>query len=472
MFALFRSARTNDRAQKAQAIKAALAERWDLEHTFALPGEGPANVLVEALNLLAHRLHGFVRDLTKRNVETATVAPQTHAIAHKVLQSSEALTQRTEQIEATCRNLAAGIGAAADNAGRALGQSASIVGEIEQTGVLTGQALERMQVMHQDVEQLSTAIADLERKSRSIGSIIESISDIADKTGLLSLNAFIEAARAGAHGAGFGVIANEIRQLSQETAQAAQEVKDSLSSIGGLVQETVAAITRVQDGVVAGLDGNRKASAALGQVSQEHRRFHHHLESVLGAVGEQKKAVALFAEDLARISAIGKEGRSDSGTLAELADKIKLLTEQQLLATGFFILPQYRKAERAVLAMAEDPDIRTPGTRTDQALQRCIQSHPYLELVYLTDTAGVQLSSNVHRKGQTLVCDASVKGKNWSGKTWFRKVRETGHSYISDIYKSDASQAFCLTISVPVHRDAAWVGVLGADIHFEDLLNI
>jgi methyl-accepting chemotaxis protein len=472
MFALFQSNLKNERAKKAQAIQSALAEHWDLDRTFSLPGQGPANVLVETLNLLARRLHLFVLDLTKRNVETATVAPLTHAIAHKVRQSSESLSQRTEQIEATCRKLADGIGATADNANRALGQSASIVGEIEQTGSLTDQALKRMHVMNQDVDQLSRAITDLERKSQSIGSIIESISDIADNTGLLSLNAFIEAARAGVHGAGFGVIANEIRQLSQETAQAAQEVKDSLLGISELIQETVAAVARVQEGVVSGLDGNQVASAALSQVNLEHRRFHNHLESVIGAVSEQKKAVALLADDLARISTIGKEGRSDSVTLAKLAEKIKLLTEQQLLATGFFILPQYRKAERAVLAIAEDPDVRTPGLHTDQALQRCMQPLSYLELVYLTDAEGVQISSNVHREEHILTCDSSTKGKNWGGKMWFRKVRETGQSYISDIYKSEASDAFCLTISVPVYRDTVWVGVLGADIHFENLLHI
>ncbi|MCK7470714.1 MAG: methyl-accepting chemotaxis protein [Desulfomicrobium escambiense] len=101
--------------------------------------------------------------------------------------------------------------------------------------------------MEQDVRRLTTAIAELDNQSRSIGSIIESISDIADHTGLLSLNAFIEAARAGAHGAGFGVIANEIRQLSQESARAAQEIKDSLSGISNLIQETVDAVTRVEE---------------------------------------------------------------------------------------------------------------------------------------------------------------------------------------------------------------------------------
>ena len=48
-------------------------------------------------------------------------------------------------------------------------------------------------------------------------------------------------------------------------------------------------------------------------------------------------------------------------------------------------------------------------------MQRCIQPHSYLELVYLTDTGGVQVSSNVHRKGQILTRDPSARGKNWSG---------------------------------------------------------
>jgi len=472
MFSFFHASDTIRRADKAQSIKKDLAGRWDLARTLSLPGEGPANLLVDAINQMFDRLQAFVIDLTRRNVETATVAPLTHAIATKVRQSSESLSQGAEQIEETCRRLAEGIGASANSANRALEQSATIVDEIDRTGTLTDQALQRMHAMEQDVGRLSTAIAELDRKSRTIGSIIETISDIADNTGLLSLNAFIEAARAGAHGAGFGVIAHEIRQLSQETARAAQEVKDSLLGISELIQETVGAVSRVQEGVDSGVQGNHEASVALNQVSRDHRRFHTHLESVISAVSDQKKAVALFADDLARISAIGKEGRSDSGTLAELAEKVNLLTEQQLLATGIFILPQYRKAENAVTAVADDPDIRAPGSRTDQALQRHMLPLSYLELVYLTDADGSQVSSNVFRSGATTTCDPTARGKNWSRKDWFRNVRETGKSYISEIYKSEATNSFCLTISVPVYRDGGWVGVLGADINFEDLLNI
>jgi methyl-accepting chemotaxis protein len=193
---------------------------------------------------------------------------------------------------------------------------------------------------------------------------------------------------------------------------------------------------------------------------------------VISGVSNQKKAVSLFADDLSNISTIGKEGKIDSAQLAELAERVKVLTEEQLLSSGIFILPQYRKAEAEVVAIATDPDIRTVGTATDQALQRRMQPLSFLELVYLTDTAGLQVSSNVFRKERTIVSDASARGKNWSQKPWFRKVKETGKPYISEIYRSEATNSFCLTISVPVYRQSAWVGVLGADISFGDLLNI
>jgi len=472
MFTLLKSATKKGRAEKALEIKASLSERWDLNATFSLPGDGPANLIVDALNQVFRRLNTFVCQLTKKNVAMATVAPLALAISHKVRHSSESLSQRAEQLEQTCHQLAEGISTSSASANQALAQSASIVSEITHAGNLTGHALQRMQVMEQNVGQLSSSIAVLDQKSRSIGSIIESISDIADKTGLLSLNAFIEAARAGAHGAGFGVIAQEIRQLSQETSKAAQEVKDSLLTISELIQNTVTAVAQTREGVDAGMQVNQEASAALEKVSKEHHRFHLHLESVISGVSNQKKAVSLFADDLSSISAIGKEGKIDSAQLAELAETVKVLTEEQLLSSGSFILPQYRKAEAEVLAIATDPDIRTVGIATDQALQRRLRPLSFLELIYLTDTAGLQVSSNVFRKEQAAVSDASAKGKNWGQKPWFRKVKETGKPYISEIYRSEATNSFCLTISVPVYRQSSWVGVLGADISFGDLLNI
>ena len=116
--------------------------------------------------------------------------------------------------------------------------------------------------------------------------------------------------------------------------------------------------------------------------------------------------------------------------------------------------------------------MQTLGNSIDQSLQQHLRSLPYLELMYVTDANGMQISSNVARQGQDIWCDPTTKGKNWSHRDWFRKVRETGSSYISDIYKSEATNSFCLTLTVPIFRNGSLVGVLGADINFEDLLSI
>ena len=469
---IFRRSIKKSLDEKVQAIRASLEGRWDLNVRFSLPGEGPANLLVDGLNQVFSRLVGFVTVLTRKSVDMATVAPLTRAISQKVLRSAESLSAKAEQIEGACQDLAGGIGRSSESAGQALEQSAFIITEITQAKELTNQALDRMQAMGNDVQQLSHSIDALDQRSRSIGSIIESISDIADNTGLLSLNAFIEAARAGKHGAGFGVISQEIRQLSQETSTAAKEVKESLLAISELIKETVSAVSRVREGVGLGLQTSEDATSALEKVSREHHQFHTHLESVISVVKDQKESVALVSRDIATITSVGKEGISDSMKLADLAEKINTLTEEQLLATGIFILPQYRKAEGDVVAMAEDPDICALGGAVDAALQKRITSLPYLELVYLTDKNGRQISSNIFRKGDAIVSDGGAKGRNWAEKSWFQNVIENGKPFISDIYISDATHSFCITISAPVYRQAAVVGVLGADINFEDLLDI
>ncbi len=472
MYSFFRRATRELLENEVRAIRASLDGKWDLNEKFSLPGEGPAKILVDGLNQIFSRLVGFVTVLTRKSVEMATIAPLTRAISRKVLSSAESLSAKAEQIEGACQDLAGGIGRSSESANQALEQSSFIITEISQAKVLTNQAFDRMQAMGSDVRQLSISIDALDQRSRSIGSIIESISDIAENTGLLSLNAFIEAARAGEHGAGFSVISREIRQLSQETSSAAKEVKESLLAISELIKETVSAVSRVREGVGSGLQVSENATSALEKVSREHHRFHTHLESVISVVKDQKDSVALVSRDIATITSVGKEGISDSKRLAELAEKINLLTEEQLMATGIFILPQYRKAEADVVAMAKDPDIRALGGAVDEALHKRIRTLPYLELVYLTDRNGRQISSNIFRKEEAIVRDEEAKGKNWAQRPWFHNVIQKQRPFISDIYVSNATNSFCMTISTPVFHNSELVGVLGADINFEDLLNI
>lgn len=472
IFGKNRKARKAIQYDAAESILDSLNSRWDLSDEFIMPGRGPASIVTKGLNLVFKKLNGFITDLTRHTVGLASVAPGMHLISGKVLSSAETLGKKGEEIEASCRDLSEGMRISSESAGAALEKSGHIVGEISRARNLTSSSFDRMKAIDKDMAGLSSAIFNLEESSKNIGLIIDSISDISETTGLLSLNAFIEAGRAGKYGAGFGVIAQEIRQLSGKSGQAASEIKKTLMNISELIDTTAVSVRHVKECVASGLEVSKDADSALCGVGIEHSGFHGQLESVLKSVNDQEKAVSAMLSGIAEIADAGRSGARESRKLSDSADRIRTLAEKQLESAGSFILPQYKKVEAVVTEIASDPDIVSMTDNVNRKIYERMQLFPYLELVYLTDGKGIQISANIFRDREKAESGLSAVGKNWSTREWFRKVKETNKAYISNVYRSAATDSYCMTVSVPVFRNGFLVGVLGADVNFENLLDI
>jgi methyl-accepting chemotaxis protein len=271
----------------------------------------------------AEELHRAMEQIAS-GAEEATGASQEQlaAIRRMVLNltairdQSEASRRRTERVQAVLADAAAQITASV----RAIEKSAGR----QQASVLV--------------------IAELERRAQEIGEITRTVSKISDQTNLLALNAAIEAARAGDHGLGFAVVAEEVRSLAEKSDKSAQDVQDLAETIQATVRETAvsvraaaeAAVNEANAGiaVVQSLETMRDNMDRLGQGSEV--TVAAALQSVGAATEAQKGAeqVAAAAEEQASAaeeaqSAIKQQaqalaqGQTAAQALAQLTEEVR-----------------------------------------------------------------------------------------------------------------------------------------------------
>lgn len=249
-------------------------------------------------------------------------AEQVSACAGALQSGNVQLAQRTQQASTDLEQAAEALAE--------LGQTISGTQGLAESAML--QAREGVQGVTQGqvcVDQLVQAMQGIEASSKKVADIVGMIDGIAFQTNLLALNAAVEAARAGEHGKGFAVVAGEVRQLSQQSAQAARDIKNLIQGSRQQVEQGHAAAQTARitmHSVVEGIDG---LAQSMGRILEQ---------THVQAAGSTQ-----ISDAVAHLRDVSEQNRRMAEDSAQLSDRLALQAQRLHGAAAVFI-PRQRLA--------------------------------------------------------------------------------------------------------------------------------
>ncbi|HZP83522.1 MAG TPA: methyl-accepting chemotaxis protein [Chthonomonadaceae bacterium] len=204
-----------------------------------------------------------------------------------------------------------------------MAQTAQQAATVAQTG---GKAVEAtitsMSRIQEQVEASAAQVKELGQKGQEIGAIVETIDQIAEQTNLLALNAAIEAARAGEHGKGFAVVADEVRKLAERATAATKEISALIGSVRAGVEEAVEAMEASHREVSTGAARSEEAGSALAQILQAAESVAAEVQGVTATAQEMAASVQSVQASVASVRQVSAENEHAITEMAAGAQQV------------------------------------------------------------------------------------------------------------------------------------------------------